>query len=124
MIGLILIACQICHSGQVLINLTVAFLPAKQGVKPMSETKPGMSSPALTEDDVRRIADERIREFFGTCGCIMLYEKQLLVVDLKQYNKWCRDMDYSQYELLDTSEDQGEYNDIQEVSVKDSVTAD
>ena len=26
--------------------------------------------------------------------------------------------------LLDTSEDQGEYNDIQEVSVKDSVTAD
>ena len=84
----------------------------------MSETKPGMPSPALTEEDVRRL----IREEINAC----LFDMNTAISYLSNWNLTIDQMQQViQLSMRkDTSEDQGEYNDIQEVSVKDSVTAD
>ena len=71
----------------------------------MSETKPGMSS--WTEDDIRRIVQDVLRE-----NERMNMERMLAAIG------------YKIVEQQDTNEDQAECNDTQEVSVKDSVTAD
>ena len=88
----------------------------------MSKTKPGMSS--WTEDDIRRIADERIRDFIGKCGIPIISDLQFLALNLQTYNDWCRDMDYAQYEQQDTTGDQVECTDTQAEWEKYSPTAD
>ena len=78
----------------------------------MSETKPGMPSPALTEDDVRRIATDVFREV------------------MEEYYSTLADRLKAKFKALpqDTSEDQEASEYTQEgwvdESFQDSVTAD
>ena len=94
----------------------------------MSETKPGMPSPALTKDDVRRMINKEIddvfRKYFQTREeKITLDDKDILYTHSLVFKS-----NYS-YESIrpdlqqDTTSDQVECTDIQEEWV-DSPTAD
>ena len=91
----------------------------------MSKTKPGMPSPALTEDDVRRLIREEIklvREEINACLSDMN-------TAISYMSNWDLTMDVIQLSMRkDTSEDQEASEYTQEgwvdESFQDSVTAD